>query len=131
MEEMAGQTVLIIEDDPKIVQLLRLYLERDGYQVHSAGDGVSGLEAFERTGPDAVILDLMLPRLDGIEVCRRLRSGSEVPILMLTARVEEVDKLLGLSLGADDYVKKPFSPRDVAARVPRRSVRPMRPPRRS
>ena len=117
MEKMAGQTVLIIEDDPKIVELLRLYLERNGYQVHSAGDGVSGLEAFERTGPDAVILDLMLPRLDGIEVCRRLRSGSEVPILMLTARVEEVDKLLGLSLGADDYVTKPFSPREVAARV--------------
>ena len=117
MEEMAGQTVLVIEDDPKIVQLLRMYLERDGYRVHAAGDGVSGLEAFERTRPHAVILDLMLPRMDGKEVCRRLRASSEVPILMLTARVGEVDKLLGLSLGADDYVTKPFSPREVAARI--------------
>jgi len=117
MEEMAGQTVLVIEDDPKIVQLLRMYLERDGYRVHAAGDGVSGLEAFERTRPHAVILDLMLPRMDGKEVCRRLRASSEVPILMLTARVDEVDKLLGLSLGADDYVTKPFSPREVAARI--------------
>jgi len=110
-------TVLVIEDDAKIVELLRLYLEREGFRVESAADGQAGLEAFERARPDAVILDLMLPRLDGIEVCRRLRATSEVPILMLTARVDEVDKLLGLSLGADDYVTKPFSPREVVARV--------------
>jgi len=112
-----GRTVLVIEDDAKIVELLRLYLEREGFRVESAADGPSGLEAFERARPDAVILDLMLPRLDGIEVCRRLRTTSAVPILMLTARVDEVDKLLGLSLGADDYVTKPFSPREVVARV--------------
>ncbi|HEU4798061.1 MAG TPA: response regulator transcription factor [bacterium] len=111
------QTVLVIEDDAKIVNLLRLYLERDGYQVQSAGDGARGLEAFERGRFDFVILDLMLPGLDGIEVCRRIRAASVVPILMLTARVDEVDKLLGLSLGADDYVTKPFSPREVVARV--------------
>jgi len=111
------QTVLVIEDDAKIVNLLRLYLERDGYQVQSAGDGVSGLEALDRGRFDFVILDLMLPGLDGIEVCRRIRATLEVPILMLTARVDEVDKLLGLSLGADDYVTKPFSPREVVARV--------------
>ncbi|HEU5169401.1 MAG TPA: response regulator transcription factor [Gemmatimonadales bacterium] len=114
---MAGRTVLVIEDDPKIVELLRLYLERDGYRVRTAADGASGLELFARAPADAVILDLMLPRMDGIEVCRRLREASDVPILMLTARVEEVDKLLGLSLGADDYVTKPFSPREVAARI--------------
>ncbi|MGH2398492.1 MAG: response regulator [bacterium] len=111
------QTVLIIEDDPKIVDLLCLYLERDGYQVQSAADGVHGLEALNRGRFDLVILDLMLPGLDGVEVCRRIRATSEVPILMLTARVDEVDKLLGLSLGADDYVTKPFSPREVVARV--------------
>lgn len=110
-------TVLVIEDDEKIVHLLRLYLERDGHQVCSALDGPSGLEAFERGGIDFVILDLMLPRLDGLEVARRLRAASEVPILILTARVDEVDTLLGLQLGADDYVTKPFSPREVAARV--------------
>lgn len=110
-------TVLVIEDDEKIVHLLRLYLERDGHQVRSALDGPSGLEAFERGGIDFVILDLMLPRLDGLEVARRLRAASEVPILILTARVDEVDTLLGLQLGADDYVTKPFSPREVAARV--------------
>ncbi len=112
-----AQTVLVIEDDEQIVQLLRLYLERDGYRVLAVGDGPSGLEAFERGGVDFVILDLMLPRLDGLEVARRLRATSEVPILMLTARVDEVDRLLGLRLGADDYVTKPFSPREVAARV--------------
>lgn len=111
------QTVLVIEDDAKIVSLLRLYLEREGYQVQSAEDGVSGLEALDRARFDFVILDLMLPGLDGIEVCRRIRATSEVPLLMLTARVDEVDKLLGLSLGADDYVAKPFSPREVVARV--------------
>lgn len=111
------QTVLVVEDDAKMVQLLRLYLEREGYAVATAADGGAALEAAERVRPDLVILDLMLPQLDGLEVCRRLRAASDVPILMLTARVDEVDKVLGLSLGADDYVTKPFSPREVAARV--------------
>jgi DNA-binding response OmpR family regulator len=112
-----AQTILVVEDDPKMVNLLRLYLERGGFIVTAAYDGRAGLEAVERVHPDFIILDLMLPHLDGIEVCRRIRATSDVPILMLTARVDEVDKLLGLSLGADDYVTKPFSPREVVARV--------------
>jgi len=112
-----SQIVLVVEDDPKMLQLLRLYLEREGFGVVTAGDGPAALEAADRTHPNLVILDLMLPRLDGYEVCRRLRATSDVPILMLTARVDEVDKLLGLQLGADDYVTKPFSPREVVARV--------------
>jgi DNA-binding response OmpR family regulator len=111
------QTVLVVEDDPKMVNLLRLYLERDGYGVVASYDGQAAMEAAERSRPSLIILDLMLPHLDGIEVCRRIRATSDVPILMLTARVDEVDKLLGLSLGADDYVTKPFSPREVVARV--------------
>src|SRR3990172_10199485 len=89
-----AHTVLIVEDDPKIVNLLRLYLERDGFAVSSAADGAAGLEAADRLQPDLVILDLMLPQVDGIEVCRRIRATSEVPVLMLTARVDEVDRLL-------------------------------------
>ncbi|MBI3998737.1 MAG: response regulator transcription factor [Armatimonadetes bacterium] len=111
------QTVLVVEDDGKIEKLLRLYLEREGYSVVAARDGEAALDAAARARPNLVILDLMLPHLDGLEVCRRLRASSDVPILMLTARVDEVDKLLGLSLGADDYVTKPFSPREVVARV--------------
>jgi DNA-binding response OmpR family regulator len=111
------QTVLVVEDDVRITNLLRLYLEREGFGVVAAYDGRAALESAERARPSLVILDLMLPHLDGVEVCRRLREHSDVPILMLTARVDEVDKLLGLSLGADDYVTKPFSPREVVARV--------------
>ncbi|MDR7520642.1 MAG: response regulator transcription factor [Armatimonadota bacterium] len=112
-----AQTVLVVEDDPKMVHLLRLYLEREGYGVLTAGDGPAALEAAARARPSLVILDLMLPHLDGLEVCKRLRAASDVPILMLTARVDEVDRVLGLQLGADDYVTKPFSPREVVARV--------------
>ena len=111
------QSVLVVDDDPKIVNLLRLYLEREGYGVLTAYDGRGALEAAAHTRPSLIILDLMLPHTDGWEVCRQLRATSDVPILMLTARVDEVDKLLGLSLGADDYVTKPFSPREVVARV--------------
>jgi DNA-binding response OmpR family regulator len=111
------QTILIVEDDAKIVHLLRLYLERDGFAVASAADGAAGLQAVERLRPDFVVLDLMLPHVDGIEVCRRIRERSEVPVLVLTARVDEADRLLGLSIGADDYVTKPFSPREVVARI--------------
>jgi DNA-binding response OmpR family regulator len=112
-----SQTVLVVEDDSKIVNLLRLYLEREGFAVVSAADGRDALDAATRVRPSLIILDLMLPHVDGMEVCRNLRATSDVPILMLTARVEELDKLLGLSLGADDYVTKPFSPREVVARV--------------
>ncbi len=112
-----AQTILIVEDDPKIVNLLRLYLEREGFGVLTAPDGRAAIDVVDRTRPSLIILDLLLPHVDGLEVCRRLRATSEVPILMLTAKVDEVDKLLGLSLGADDYVTKPFSPREVVARV--------------
>ena len=112
-----SQTILVVEDDAKIVNLLRLYLEREGFSVLAAADGESALETAERAHPALIILDLMLPHLDGIEVTRRMRATSDIPILMLTARVDEVDKLLGLSMGADDYVTKPFSPREVVARV--------------
>ncbi len=110
-------TVLIVEDDPDTVNLVRLYLRRDGYKVLSAPDGREGLKLAQDAGPDLVVLDLMLPGMDGLEVCRELRRDSNVPIIMLTARVEEEDRLEGLNLGADDYVTKPFSPRELAARV--------------
>ncbi len=110
-------TVLVVEDDPHAVELVRLYLTRDGHQVLAAGDGREGLRLARETHPDLVVLDLMLPGLDGREVCRILRQESDVPIVMLTARVEEADRLAGLDLGADDYVTKPFSPRELAARV--------------
>ena len=112
-----ASTVLIIEDDPHTVKLVGLYLSRDGYKVIKAADGLDGLRLAREARPDLVVLDLMLPRLDGIEVCRALRQESEVPIVMLTARVKEDDRLAGLDLGADDYVTKPFSPRELAARV--------------
>ena len=110
-------TVLIIEDDPGIVRVMRLYLEQDGHQVVAAADGVAGLQAAQDSNPDLIVLDLMLPRLDGLEICRALRETSDVPIIMVTARVSEADRLAGLDLGADDYVLKPFSPRELAARV--------------
>lgn len=109
--------ILIVEDDPKTSALLKVYLEREGYQTRSAADGAQAVEIAQHHAPALIVLDLMIPKLDGLEVCRRIRQTSEVPILMLTARVEEVDKLVGLSIGADDYVTKPFSPREVIARV--------------
>ena len=114
---MAKGTVLVVEDEPKITELLELYLERDGYQVTIASNGASALEMFRRQAPDLVLLDINLPEVDGLEVCRQLRRESSVPVIMLTARDEEADKLVGLELGADDYVTKPFSPREVVARV--------------
>ena len=110
-------TVLIVEDDPHSTRLVRLYLGRDGHKVLSAADGLNGLQLAREARPDLVVLDLMLPRLDGMEVCRALREDSNIPIIMLTARVEEEDRLKGLDLGADDYVTKPFSPKELAARV--------------
>ena len=109
--------MLIVDDDPNVVDLSRLYLERDGFRVLSAQDGLRALELARSERPNLVVLDLMLPRLDGLAVCRTLRQESDVPIIMLTALVEEEDRLAGLELGADDYVTKPFSPRELAARV--------------
>ncbi len=114
---MSRRTILVVDDEPKLVEIVRRYLEHDGYRVVIAGDGREALERFERTRPDLVVLDLMLPEIDGLEVCRRLRQTSDVPIIMLTARAEEVDEQIGLELGADDYVAKPFSPRTLLARV--------------
>jgi two-component system alkaline phosphatase synthesis response regulator PhoP len=112
-----GQRVLVVDDDAKTTELVKLYLERDGYNVSIAYDGDEGLRLARELHPDLIVLDLMLPRKDGLEVCRTLRLESEVPIIMLTARTTENDKLIGLGLGADDYVTKPFSPRELAARV--------------
>ncbi len=112
-----GSTVLIVEDDANTANLVGLYLRRDGHKVAHAPDGVTGLKLAREARPDLVVLDLMLPRLDGMEITRALREESSVPIVMLTARVDETDRLEGLDLGADDYVTKPFSPRELAARV--------------
>jgi DNA-binding response OmpR family regulator len=114
---MASKTVLVVDDDAKTVELVKLYLNRDGYRVLSAYDGAGALRLARESRPDLIVLDLMLPGVDGLEVCRSLRSESDVPIIMLTARTTDEDKLTGLGLGADDYVSKPFSPRELAARV--------------
>lgn len=110
-------TVLIVDDDPRLRELLRIALERAGHGVMTAGDGQAALAAAARHDPALVVLDVGLPEMDGFEVCRRLRAKSEVPILFLTARDDEVDRIVGLELGADDYVTKPFSPRELVARV--------------
>ena len=109
--------VLVVDDDPGIVKLVRAYLEQAGFAVLTASDGKRAMQIARNDKPDLVILDLMLPEMDGWDVCRALRKESDVPIIMLTARVEESDKLIGLELGADDYVTKPFSPRELVARV--------------
>jgi two-component system OmpR family response regulator len=111
------KTVLIVEDEPTLVATLRYNLERDGHKVISAGDGDTGLALARANKPDLVLLDLMLPGLDGLEVCRILRREATVPILMLTARADETDRVVGLEIGADDYVTKPFSMRELMARV--------------
>ena len=114
---MAGKRVLVVDDDAKTVELVRLYLKRDGYRVFTAYDGIEALRLARESYPDLIVLDLMLPGIDGLQVCRTLRAESDVPIIMLTARTTDRDKLTGLDLGADDYVTKPFSPRELAARV--------------
>jgi len=111
------KTILIVEDDKKTTSLVALYLEKEGFNSVVAHDGLEGLALAKRHHPILVILDLMLPKMDGWEVCRQLRRISDVPIIMLTARGEEVDRISGLTLGADDYVAKPFSPRELVARV--------------
>jgi DNA-binding response OmpR family regulator len=115
--KMAGKKVLVVDDDVKTVELVKLYLDRDGYQVLTAYDGVEALRLAREGYPDLIVLDLMLPDIDGLEICRTLRRESDVPIIMLTARTTDRDKLAGLDLGADDYVTKPFSPKELAARV--------------
>ena len=109
--------VLVVDDEPEIVRVLRGYLERAGFGVLAAYSGPEALRIARQERPDLVILDLMLPEIDGLDVCRVLRKESDIPIIMLTARVDETDKLIGLELGADDYITKPFSPREVVARV--------------
>lgn len=114
---MARKKVLVVDDDAKVVEVLKLYLNRDGCEVIIAYTGTDGLKLARETHPDLIVLDLMLPGLDGLQVCRALRNESDTPIIMLTARITEQDRITGLDLGADDYVPKPFSPRELAARV--------------
>ena len=109
--------ILIIEDEKDIVRLVKYNLEKQGFEVLSASDGASGLELARKEKPDLIILDLMLPKIDGLEICRTLRQDSRVPIIMLTAKKEEVDRVLGLELGADDYMTKPFSMRELLVRI--------------
>lgn len=113
-----SESVLIVEDDRDLIKLIKINLQDQGYHVYTAGDGVEALNTFENADPSLVILDIMLPKMDGFEVCKRIRQENRrVPILMLTAKAEEVDKILGLELGADDYMTKPFSVRELVARV--------------
>lgn len=112
-----NELILVVDDEPKIVRLARDYLEQNGFRVLPAGDGTTALSMARQEKPDLVVLDLNLPAMDGLDVCRTLRRESSVPIIMLTARAEETDRLIGLELGADDYIVKPFSPRELVARV--------------
>jgi DNA-binding response OmpR family regulator len=112
-----AQTILIVEDELELVQVLRDYLEKAGFQVEAVSNGPSAISNIQHRSPDLILLDLNLPGMDGLDVARELRRFSEVPVIMITARVDETDKLIGLELGADDYITKPFSPREVVARV--------------
>ncbi len=115
---MPSDLILLVDDEPSIIQLARMYLEREGFRVDAVGDGQAALEAVASGRPALIVLDVMLPKLDGLEVCRQLRAKDDpVAILMLTARDEDIDKILGLELGADDYLTKPFNPRELVARV--------------
>jgi len=109
--------ILIVDDEEMIVRTVKAYLDREGFKTYTAFDGEEALRAFEEKGPDLIVLDLMLPKVSGIEVTRRIRSSSRVPIIMLTAKAAEADRVVGLELGADDYVVKPFSPRELVARI--------------
>jgi DNA-binding response OmpR family regulator len=114
---MAGELVLLVDDEPNIVDLARMYLEREGYRVEAAFDGQQALNQAVALQPALIVLDIMLPELDGFDVCREIRLSSDVPIIMLTARDDDIDKIVGLELGADDYLTKPFNPRELVARV--------------
>jgi DNA-binding response OmpR family regulator len=117
VESSARPRILLVEDDPTIREMTQLALQRDGFAVDTAGDGATGLSAFRSQAPDLVLLDVMLPGVDGVSVCRTIREGSVVPIVMLTARTDPIDVVLGLEAGADDYVTKPFEPSILAARL--------------
>ena len=112
-----AETILVVDDEQRIIDLASMYIEQEGYHVVSALDGLSALKMIQEAPPALVVLDLMLPQLDGLEVCRRVRAQSDVPIIMLTARSEDIDKIVGLELGADDYLTKPFNPRELVARI--------------
>ena len=114
---MDKQKILVVDDDTNISELLRLYLEKDGYNVVTCADGLSAVELQKNENPDLILLDIMLPKLDGWQVCREIRKNCDVPIIMITAKSETFDKILGLELGADDYVSKPFDAKEVVARV--------------
>jgi len=114
---MSNERILVVDDEANIVDLVSMYLKREGFQVEQAADGAAGYAAAVSLKPDLIVLDIMLPKIDGFEVCRRLRAESDVPIIMLTARDDDVDKIVGLELGADDYLTKPFNPRELVARV--------------
>lgn len=114
---MNNNLILIVDDEENIIELGRLYLENEGYKIEAANDGLEALRKFEQLAPALIVLDLMLPELNGWEVCKKIRASSEVPIIMLTARTDDVDKIVGLELGADDYMTKPYNPRELVARV--------------
>lgn len=114
---MTTSKILVIDDEPNIVKLIKAYLEPEGYEVYTAEDGLSGLKAARAFKPDLIVLDVMLPEIDGIELLTRLRRESDVYVILLTAKTEETDRVVGLSVGADDYVIKPFSPRELTARI--------------
>jgi len=127
---MPGELILLVDDEENIIELARLYLEREGFRIAAVSDGQAALDFVNREPPALMVLDLMLPKIDGYEVCRRVRATSDLPIIMLTARDEDIDKIVGLELGADDYLTKPFNPRELVARVKailRRSERAARP----
>ena len=115
---MSSELILLVDDEPSIIQLARMYFEREGFRVLEAADGEAALDVVSKQHPALIVLDVMLPKLDGFEVCRKLRaSGDSTPVIMLTARDEDIDKILGLELGADDYLTKPFNPRELVART--------------
>lgn len=112
-----GTKILVVDDERIVTEVVERYLAREGYDVRRAGDGSEALRIGQEWSPDLIVLDLMLPGVDGLEVCRRLRANTQVPIIMLTARGEEIDRIVGLEMGADDYMVKPFSPRELVARI--------------
>ncbi len=114
---MSGELILLVDDEANIIELAKMYLERENFRILSVGDGAKAVEMIRDEKPALVVLDVMLPSMDGYEVCRKVRAESDVPIIMLTARDEDIDKIIGLELGADDYMTKPFNPRELIARV--------------
>ena len=114
---MSKETILVVDDEQNIIELAKLYLEQAGFRVESANTGKAALDKVKAIDPALMVLDLMLPEIDGFEVCRRVRTSSNIPIIMLTARDEDIDKIVGLEIGADDYMTKPFNPRELVARV--------------